>query len=187
MAAAAAVAGLAFMLVQTLPRDPERTPAPAAQESAQATAPASAQTPARAQPDLAERQRVESARSGDSDSPVAQEQTISPGVTAAPSLDLAPPAAMPADNSAIAAASQVPSVGSNESRGDAAAERGKAAASTASGELASPEVWVARILSLHDAGDIAAAADALRAFRATEPNADRHLPAQLREWAGSVQ
>ncbi len=43
-----------------------------------------------------------------------------------------------------------------------------------------------KITALHAAGDIAAAADALRAFRATVPDADRHLPESLREWAGSV-
>jgi hypothetical protein len=190
MAAAAAVAGLAFMLVQTLPRDPDRARPPAARESAKATAaPTGVKTPAPAQSDLAERQPVESSRSGDSDSPVAQEQTGSPGVTAAPSLDPAPPAAMPAENSAgaIAAAPQVPSVGSNESRGDAGAKRGQAVDSTATGEVASPEEWVTRILALHDAGDIAAAADVLRAFRAAVPDADRYLPESLREWAALVR
>jgi len=188
MAAAAAVAGLAFMLVQTLPRDPERATTPAAQESAKAAAPASAKAPASARPDLAERQRVESSRVGESGRPVAQEQAAPPRVMAAPSDVPAPPAAMPAENPAggIAAASQVPSVGSNESHSDAGAKRGAVADSIVTGAAASAEDWVAKVLALHDAGDIAAAADTLRAFRAAVPDADRHLPESLREWAESL-
>jgi hypothetical protein len=110
-------------------------------------------------------------------------------VVAAPSDIPAPPAAIPAENPAggIAAAPQVPSVGSNESRSDLNAARGKALESAVADQAASAEEWVTRIVALHDAGDIAAAAESLRAFRATEPNADRHLPEQLREWAGSVR
>jgi hypothetical protein len=55
------------------------------------------------------------------------------------------------------------------------------------GEAASPEEWVTRILALHDAGDIAAAEDTLRAFRAAMPDADRYLPESLREWAALVR
>ena len=96
---------------------------------------------------------------------------------------------MPAENPAggIVAASQVPLVGSNESRSDAGAKRGEVADSIVTGGIASPEEWVTRILALHDAGDMAAAADTLRAFRVAVPDADRHLPESLREWASLVR
>jgi hypothetical protein len=47
--------------------------------------------------------------------------------------------------------------------------------------------WLQRITALHAAGDIAAAEDALRAFRAAVPDADRYLPESLREWAALVR
>lgn len=55
------------------------------------------------------------------------------------------------------------------------------------GEAASPEEWVTKILALHDAGDIAAAEDTLRAFRVAVPDADRYLPKSLGEWAALVR
>jgi hypothetical protein len=47
--------------------------------------------------------------------------------------------------------------------------------------------WVQKIAALHAAGDIAAAEDTLRAFRAAVPDADRYLPESLSEWAASVR
>jgi hypothetical protein len=49
-----------------------------------------------------------------------------------------------------------------------------------------PAGWASRIAALHDAGDIAAATEELRAFRAAYPDAEQYLPESLREWAGSV-
>jgi hypothetical protein len=61
-----------------------------------------------------------------------------------------------------------------------ASEHAKAAAPGA-------DAWTARIVALHAAGELAAAADALRAFRAADPDADTYLPDSLRDWAGTVQ
>ncbi|EFK95646.1 hypothetical protein LDC_2342 [sediment metagenome] len=47
--------------------------------------------------------------------------------------------------------------------------------------------WAERIAALHRSGDITAAADALRAFRAADPDADAYLPDSLREWARTVE
>lgn len=190
MAAAAAVAGLALTLVQTLPRDPDHAPPPAVPESAKsAAAPTAVPAPAPALPDPAERQRFEAPHASDTVGPVAQERAAPAPVVAAPSDIPAPPAAIPAENPAggIAAASQVPSVGSNESRSVAGAKRGELADSMVTGEAASPEEWVTKILALHDAGDIAAAEDTLRAFRVAVPDADRYLPKSLGEWAALVR
>ena len=48
------------------------------------------------------------------------------------------------------------------------------------------DAWVARIVDRHAAGDLDAAATALRAFRAAYPDADSRLPESLREWAATV-
>ena len=194
LAAAAAVAGLAFTLVQTLPRDAERAPTPAAQESATVTAPAGAPAPATARPAAAEPQGMVAPRARDTVSPVAQENESAPGPTAAPQVVPASPAARmpvatPAESTAdaTAAASKAPPVGSNESRVDSNAARSKAVDAAITDQAAVADDWVEKITALYAAGDLAAAEDALRAFRATEPDADRYLPEQLREWAGGVR
>jgi hypothetical protein len=194
MAAAAAVAGLAFMLVQTLPRDPERAPTPSAQESAKTAAPASAPTPATTPPASAARQGLEPPRARETVSPVAQEQESAADLTLAPQgVPVSPtarvPAAIPAESTlgATAAAPQAPPVGSNESRADSNAARSKAVDAAMTEQATGADAWVEKITALHDAGDIAAAADTLRAFRAAVPDADRHLPESLREWAALVR
>jgi hypothetical protein len=147
MAAAAAVAGLAFTLVQTLPRGPARTPKPAAQESAAPTLRESA-------------------------TPAAPEAAPTPAVSAAPqSLPL----------------EAIEERSSFEDRGGLGAARSKAADAALTEGGVNVDEWVQRIVALHAAGDVAAAAEQLRAFRAAEPGADRHLPESLREWAGSVR
>ena len=49
-----------------------------------------------------------------------------------------------------------------------------------------PVDWIARIEALHASGDLAGAAEALREFRAADPDAESHLPEELRDWARSV-
>jgi hypothetical protein len=54
-------------------------------------------------------------------------------------------------------------------------------------ELASTvEDRIRRIVALHEAGDLGAAARELRALRRTQPDADRRLPAELHDWAAAV-
>lgn len=47
--------------------------------------------------------------------------------------------------------------------------------------------WATRVEALYASGDLAGAADALRAFRAAEPDADSYLPEPLRNWARTVK
>jgi hypothetical protein len=180
MAAAAAVAGLALTLVQTLPREPTRTSTPAArqsaapvtQKSATPAAPEVAPTLAPAQTRSAERQETAAPRASGHDNSSAP-QTASP-----PVANAAPPS-LPVE--AIEERSSV------EDRGSFGAARSKAADAALTTGVVQVDQWVQRIVALHATGDVVAAADALRAFRAEEPGADRHLPESLREWAGSVQ
>jgi hypothetical protein len=44
----------------------------------------------------------------------------------------------------------------------------------------------ARIAALYASGDTTGAEDALRAFRAADPHADRYLPDSLRDWARTI-
>jgi hypothetical protein len=67
----------------------------------------------------------------------------------------------------------------------AAMEAGAAKQSVAA-KPESPAAWASRIASLHDAGDLSAAAAELRAFRASNADADLYLPEPLRAWAASV-
>lgn len=134
LAAAATVAGLAFVLVQTLPR--EREVAPPIRIEAQAPAPA------------------------------------------------------PAPDTALETRSSAPAGAATEAAGEAySAEAAAPAAARAVGASAAPSTadWVDRIEALHASGDLAGAAAALRAFRATDPDADAHLPESLREWARTVE
>jgi hypothetical protein len=179
MAAAAAVAGLAFTLVQTLPREPARTPPPAARESAAAAAqgsatpvaPEVAPTLAPAQAGSAERQE-KAAPSGSVGDSLSVPLTVPPpAVSAAPQL-------LPAE--------AIEERSSFEERGNVSAARSKAVDAAVSDGMVNVDDWVQRIVALHAAGDIVAATDALRAFRAAEPDADRHLPQSLWDWAESV-
>jgi hypothetical protein len=180
VAAAAAVAGLALTLVQTLPREPARTPTPAAQqsavpaaeESATAAAPEVAPTPVPAPAGLAERQERSAPHAGGRDNSSAPQRASPPAVSAVPQ-------SLPVE--AIAGRSSL------EDRGSSGAARSKAADAASTEAEARVDQWVQRIVALQAAGDVAAAADTLRAFRVEEPGADRHLPESLREWAGSVQ
>jgi hypothetical protein len=168
LAAAATVAGLAFVLVQTLPREREVAPpirieAPA---PAPATPPAQAPMPA---PDTA---------------PGARRSAPSSVVTPSPASPSAGQTVRDRD-----AAGAVRSPAAEVAVGDAySAEAAAPAAARASsaGALPSAADWTARIEALHASGDLAAAADALRAFRATDPDAEAHLPESLREWARTV-
>jgi hypothetical protein len=133
LAAAATVAGLALVLVQTLPREGEVAP------------------------------------------PIRIEAPASPGAgQTGRDRDAAGAARSPAAEVAAGVA--------------ASAEAPAPAAARASSAGAPPSAadWTARIEALHASGDLADAADALRAFRATDPDADAHLPESLREWARTV-
>ena len=168
LAAAATVAGLAFVLVQTLPREREVAPPIRIQ------VPAPASSPER---DIAPPVRSEA-----------------PAAPPAPSVTLESRSSSPPSGVAEAP-TEVESTQLSRERSDAGASR-EAAAPAATrtetfglGTAAPPSAadWATRIEALHASGDLAAAAVALREFRATDPDADSYLPDSLRDWARTVR
>jgi len=161
LAAAAAVAGLAFVLVQSLPRN--RDVGPTLQMEAPATAPAAAQ----------EQSRVPASRDAN------EAKTQSPPAPAVVRESAAAPAIVIDQKSAADTATMIPAA--------EVAQRQRAAA--ASDDVAPPEAAgrAARVASLYAAGDVAGAADALREIRAVDPDADSYLPESLHDWARTVE
>ena len=155
LAAAAAVAGLAFVLVQTIPRDRDVTP-PLSHERARPRAPVA--------PPRAERDAMPAA-------PV-QSQAGMPSATV-----------------------QAPVAGKDRSEAyeNQARSSAKGAAESVEGRGAetfpAADRWAAKIEALAEAGEYAAAARELRAFRDAygREEADRELSEELRAWASSVE
>ncbi len=197
LVAAASIAGLAFVVVQMLPREHSRAPLPQRQQSAPvATA---------AQP------RTSPAPAATADSPASSvDKVVDAGDRAdiaavAPTQDAvrAPPT-LPAAAEATAGDSAEVMVESSADRREAVAPAmagrvAPAAAAATSAKAATrerdlgqtapppdPAAWAARIATLHAAGDLTAAEHVLRDFRATEPHADTYLPESLRSWAQTV-
>lgn len=207
LAAAAGVAGLAFLVVQRLPTEPDRqhtlqaptvAPAvPSATARPEAVAvedvPLPAELPA---PQPAEqRLRVE----GVPERPPAQgrvEITSEPPVAPAPTVRAAPSSAFEGPPRQVAqpfpaeVEDQAGAVTNNAARESSALVAHEQAAGVAAAkaevDAAGPEASVRRIVALHDAGDLAAASDELRAFRRAYPDADVRLPTSLRTWASTV-
>lgn len=182
LAAAAGVAGLAFAIVQMLPRDQDVRMGPSLEtmqsERAEGVTqdntagPAGPATPtAPAEPVTAmERESAPQAAAAAKSAP------------AAPELPRTPAAPAPAPSAAAARDSAVRSVES-----DAYAARGLSREAQESSGLPAPEVWARRVEALHAAGDDTAAAESLRAFRTAYPDADRYLPEALQPWAATVE
>jgi hypothetical protein len=186
LAAAATVAGLAFLLLQLLPTEREleqpirmesRQPAAVPVEQPGATAKATIQGANEAAP-VAPRVRENESRERDQP---------------APKSALAPPQE-PADAAASRSdAALEPRQLSKESRAFGALSAGAPApAAAAEGAAARTEAmsqvqWATLIEKLYASGDRAAAAAQLRAFRIKDPDADRYLPEALREWASTVE
>lgn len=189
LAAAAAVAGLAFVLVQTIPRDRDVTP-PIAVETSRQQAPIVAPAAEPSAPAAEVAQPAEAARSVDVP-PVGE----TPPATKSSEAAVLPPAGNAVATEAEASAGAAPNAADRSAvaaEADAAAgTRYRAAPARSSAAVPAPPLapaeWAARIESLHDAGDLAGAAAELRAFRAEYQDADRHLPDALREWAASVE
>ncbi len=178
LAAAATVAGLAFVLVQMLPREHDLAPSMQHKQSAPVAA---AAPPERVfVPDAASMQ----------------------GAVPAPPIAPASPAAIAEATANETAATADTAVATGETSADRRqAIESEMAGRTASAAAATPSAreqglgkaealdavaWAAKIAALHQSGDITGAADALRAFRAADPDADTYLPDALREWARMV-
>ncbi|MBP9592126.1 MAG: hypothetical protein KBE42_08650 [Steroidobacteraceae bacterium] len=170
LAAAAAVAGLAFVLVQTIPRDRDVTP-PLSHERARPRAPVA--------PPRAERDAMPAA-------PIAPPRAEQDATSAAP---VESQAEMPS------ATVQAPVAGKDRSEAyeNQARSSAKGAAESVEGRGAetfpAADRWAAKIEALAEAGEYAAAARELRAFRDAygREEADRELSEELRAWASSVE
>lgn len=168
LAAAAGVAGLAFTIVQLLPRD--------------------ADVPAK--PSASTEQAIERSLPERTESP--------PPQNAAPAPPPPPAPREAAGEHPTAAKHALPTAPSLASEGTARDVAGATAEADASSEQrlrqvappaaapVTPQDWARRIEALYGAGDETAAADALQAFRSAYPDADQHLAEALLPWAASV-
>ena len=207
LAAAAAVAGLAFVLVQSLPREPNVAPPQRVEPSAPApattaekvhspvTAEASKPAPAAATDSVSAREslaaggeepaRMESSAAGSTASAVAPP---APGPTSATANEYDMQAGVdrmdalrttePAQRS-VATSKRATGVAAPEAAASESMQADSAPLSTAERS--------ANIAALFAAGEFTGAADALRAFRAADPQADTYLPESLRDWARTVR
>lgn len=169
-AAAAAVAGLTFVLVQLMPvREPTPTiHAPSAEPPMVTTAPA---------------------RPAPATAPAEAAAPVRDAVKARNEAAIAPPATAPttatsAESAARPAAPSAPPVEQKILEQAGLAEPSAPAPSAAA--PITPETWAQRIAALYDAKDLNGAAAELQAFRAAVPDADRYLHATLQEWAAGV-
>lgn len=188
LAAAATVAGLAFVLVQTMPRDRDVAPPIAVEQAAPevATTTAPVPPPPAADTTAAPLDAVADSAGAPPAGPDAEPAAEPAAAASAESRDEQPMrsrAAAPASAPAPAPAAAPAGVAAQAGR--ELGESQRAMESTPS--AITPEAWSARVEELFVAGDQAAAAAALRAFRAAHADADRYLPDDLRDWAGTVE
>jgi hypothetical protein len=190
VAAAATVAGLAFILVQLLPRDRDVAPSIRMEESVPA-------------------QAAEEKEAPDNQG---QGATVPASGAAAPTVSIPQATAEATADASAGATAKSSQVDATATAGGAAAidaaeadqrqavvpeMAGRAAPATAPAPAlerslgnAAPPVAADRaagIAALYASGDVAGAADALRAFRAADPDADTYLPDSLRGWARTVK
>lgn len=169
LAAAATVAGLAFVLVQTLPREREVAP------------PVRTQLPAPAS--SSEREIAPPIQSGARERSAAGAARALAAEAAPDVADSMRPAEMDLRKGVI------PDTSGNLASQEAAAPAARRTEAFGPSTAAPPSAadWATRIETLHASGDLAGAAAALREFRAADPAADSHLPESLRDWARTVE
>lgn len=206
LVAAAAVASLAFVLVPMLPREQDLAPSMQSQGSAQESTSAEPQPPissADKANDYRQTPRTDE-NAGQRERGTASAPAPAQSVVPAPPTTPAPPAAKAeatASDSATKAgtAATLSEVSADRRKSVESAVSGRAAATAAAAPsspareeaLGNPApldatAWAARIAALHASGDVTAAGQALREFRAADPDADTYLPDSLRDWARSV-
>jgi hypothetical protein len=173
LAAAAGVAGLAFALVQSLP--PERNVAPAIQIDESVSGSTTAPESVRSQPAPGAKEMAVPA-----DEPVSAEAPVAGAADEDASTDEA--AAMRATefDQRHAPVPEAYGRAASESIAAPARQRGDVAPMSAND-------WAGRVAALYASGDVAGAADTLRAFRMADPDADMYLPDSLRGWARTVE
>ncbi len=202
LAAAAGVAGLAFALVQSLPRDRDVAPATSIEQpvSGSIGAPESLSSPSAREAKDEKAAGATAPASAEVRAAVTDSEEMKRAVLPPP-----PPAASaPRPESAAGALDQGSSaIGSAAMRAAEVDQRQATMpelSSQAASEAAvtterqrvdvtppSAEDWAARVEALYASGDVAGSVDALRAFRAVVPDADTYLPDSLRNWAQSVE
>jgi cytoskeletal protein RodZ len=212
LAAAAAVAGLAFVLVQSLPR--ERDVAPSIRMEQPAQVPAASQETLRSPSSRTAADETTAAeppaQAGAQEAVTATASAWAKAAVRAPGMTVPSPVAPQAPASTAAATSERDNAaaadGTHSVRAMDAEQRNaatsKMATGVASAEVAAAAVQESRqvgaaplsaadraeeIAALYAAGDVAGAADVLRAFRAGTPDADTYLPESLRDWARTVE
>jgi len=190
LAAVATVAGLAFILLQLMPRDRDVTPPIRMEESAPGQVAEDKVAP--------EIQRPRTA--------VPAPEAAAPAVTVPQATAEAEAEAAAGATAKTSRADSAAAAGNRTSMDAAEADQRKAVAPAIAGRAVSGAVpapalerglgneappgaadRAARIAALYAAGDVTGAADALRAFRAADPDADTYLPDSLRGWARTVK
>jgi hypothetical protein len=166
LAAAAGVAGLAFTIVQMLPREADVPATPSAEQAIE-----------RARPGRTESVMQQNA------APSAPREADAEHRGLATAKRVSPTVSPPSEPSAPAKASDVAGA---MAEADASSEQRLRQIAPPPAAPTTPEDWTRRIESLYAAGDESAAADALLAFRAAHPDADRYLAESLQPWAASV-
>jgi len=191
LAAAAAVAGLAFVLVQSLPRDHDVAPSPRIEEPATTPAAAAEKT---GSPDT--REAIEAKTATPPASAVPRESVTAPAVAIDQKSEAEPVTTMRAtevEQRQLAAPETAGRAASAAPAAPVPAQTTAAQAATATAaardNVAPPDATdrAARVEALYAMGDIDGAADALREFRAVDPGADSYLPESLRDWARTVE
>jgi hypothetical protein len=206
MATAAAVTGLALVLVQLLPRDREVAPAIRIEEPASSRATAQKELhrlPAAEASDAKAAQPSESAAPAE---PLATaERALTPMAVPAPAA-AAPPAAVPPPVPVDSAADVADAAARSTAMSDAELDQRTGTAAKASSGVTSAEAVASRqerrrngemqlgaadraasVATLYASGDTVGAAAALREFRAANPDADKYLPVSLHDWARTVE
>jgi hypothetical protein len=195
LAAAAAVAGLAFLLVQLLPseRDLEQPIRMEAQQPAAVPA---------GQPGATAKTTMQGATEAAPVAPRVRENESQERDQRAPESATAAPYEPAEATTSRSDAALEPRQLSRESRVDgtlaagapapASAAEGPAGRSQSSSPAAPtgempPAKWATLIETLYASGDHTAAAEQLRAFRIEHQDADRYLPEAIREWASTVE
>jgi hypothetical protein len=204
LAAAATVAGLAFVLLQTLPREREvappiriQAPAPASSPERDIAPPTESEAPAAPPAPTVTRE----SRSGSPPSVVAEPPTELESTQLSRERS-------DAGASGASAAEASPDVGDTMRQAESEPRKGvmtDASSNSVSRESVAPAArrtetfglstaappsaadWATLIEGLHATGDLAAAAAALREFRTADPDADSYLPESLRDWARTVR
>jgi hypothetical protein len=204
LAAAATVAGLAFILVQSLPRDRDVAPPIRMEEPSPGPAPTQEKAHSPSAREATDAKASSEVGTAGDQAPVAATDRDSTDVAVPPPDTTAPTATVPqataeaTDSAATADGTTAYRATEADQRKAEVSEMAGRAASTAAaapaqasslGNTAPPSAadWASSIATLYAAGDVAGAADTLRAFRTVERNADMYLPESLRVWARTVE